>query len=420
MGTRFWTADVSALYTNISSSRCIDNIMEFASEHEDDLDLLGLKLTDIHLILDHILANSYFTYDRELYIQLDGLFMGLRPSPIGAVVRMYTLERESIFIDIRRLPVYYKRYIDDAGGCSETREAAQRMIDSVAERDEEGRIVWELDFPEDSTTYTPFLNSEVRVDPDGSISSRLYRKPTKKLITLHTNSHQPDSVKSNTIRNSYREARQIASGPTELEYSLQMVDKLYRANGFGDPRRHDTAAESNPLLPPPPRPNPPSNLVNLHLDFIDMQHSHRIRNEIKRLDLPIRVNFTSKTKLRNVLCSSRPRDKRICMFLECKICPLIITANKDCSVKNIVYKVNCNICNNYYIGESERPAHFRFGEHKRYATYPLTESNKKEAFSIHYTQCHPDAVPNLNFEILYIEPNTVRRKIYEAYALYDI
>ena len=129
--------------------------------------------------------------------------------------------------------------------------------------------------------------------------------------------------------------------------------------------------------------------------------------EVKRLGLPIRINFTAKIKLRTKLCSSRPFGKRVCFINKCEICPKIITLNKDCSVKNIVYKVVCVICLQFYLGETERTAHDRLGEHLRYARFPNTPSNMNQALAVHYKTEHPNVKPNLSFDILtMIEPNT--------------
>jgi hypothetical protein len=421
VGQKFFSADVSALYTNISSTRCIENVIDLAEEHLDQLDLLGLNLTDIHKILEHILANSFFTFDSRLYQQLDGLFMGLRPSPVLAVVRMYYLERNSIYLELIIAPAvpvdFYKRYIDDAASTARDKNTALAIMNSIAEQDEDGKVKWELEYPENDTDYIPFLNSEINIRPDGTISSRLYRKPTKKWITLHSKSHHPDTVKINTIRNSYKEARLLSSGPEELEYSLKIVDTLYKKNGFQNPRQHDTPPISPTSTALPAR-AVQEHLVTLTLDFISEHVANKIRNEVKRLGLPIRLNFVSKNKLKTKLCSSRPYDKRVCRLTgDCKICPLIITINKDCSVKNIVYKIDCLICIQFYLGETERTAHDRLGEHLRYAKYPNTPSNKKEALAIHYATEHPGCEPNLKFSVLTIEPNTVRRKIFEALVI---
>ena len=129
------------------------------------------------------------------------------------------------------------------------------------------------------------------------------------------------------------------------------------------------------------------------------------------------MNFVSNNKLKRKLCNSRPYDKRVCRFNKCRICPKIITPNKDCSVKNIVYRVDCLLCQKFYLGETERTAHARLGEHLRYASYPLNMSNNHEALAIHYNTEHPGIVPDLKFNILTIEPNTVRRKIFEALVI---
>ena len=189
---------------------------------------------------------------------------------------------------------------------------------------------------------------------------------------------------------------------------------MYRSNGFSNPRQHDTQPNRTRTAPQP------INLTPLTLDFVSTQLSNRIKNEVKRLGLPIRLNFTSKNKLRNKLCSSRPYDKHVCSVTNCMICPNIITKNKDCSVVNIVYKIDCIICKMFYLGETERSAHERLGEHLRYAKYPNTPSNKSKALAIHYSSEHPGTEPKLQFSILVIEPNTVRRKIYEAMCIFKL
>ena len=95
-------------------------------------------------------------------------------------------------------------------------------------------------------------------------------------------------------------------------------------------------------------------------------------------------------------------------------------SNRDCSIKNVVYRVNCRVCHKFYIGETERTAHDRFGEHLRYATYPKTPSNRSQALAIHYSGEHVGVIPDLGFSILTIESNTARRKIFEATVITEL
>ena len=227
---KFFVADISALYTNINVQGCIDDVIELATEHQDSLDLMGLSLTDIHEILLHILTNSFFVYNRTLWLQQDGLFMGLRPGPFCAIIRVYKFEKNSIYTDQHYLSVYlsnfYKRYIDDAASTAETKEEALALVQQIADQDPDKKLKWEVDFPEQQDDFIPFLNTEVRIEPNGQLTSRLYRKPQQKDITLHNNSCHPESVKINTVKNLYSEACRISSGPAEKEHSLRLLDDL--------------------------------------------------------------------------------------------------------------------------------------------------------------------------------------------------
>ena len=103
LGLKFCTADISSLYTNINIQQSVDDVIEFAAENEDCLDLLGLRLVDVHEMLHLILSNGFFTYHGKLYLQLIGLFMGCKPSPIIAIIRVYMFEKRSIYTDINFL-----------------------------------------------------------------------------------------------------------------------------------------------------------------------------------------------------------------------------------------------------------------------------------------------------------------------------
>ena len=327
---------------------------------------------------------------------------------MGTIPKRYVIVTDQHYLSVY-LSDFYKRYIDDAASTAETKEEALDLVQKIADEGPDKKLKWEVDFPEQQEDYVPFLNTEIRIEPDGTVSSRLYRKPQQKDITLHSNSCHPESVKINTVRNLYNEAGKISSGPEEKEHSLQLLDNLLKKNGYQDPRRlanrdHITRRRQE---------DTDNSRTVLSLDFISDSISNRIRNHIKQNNLPIKVTFKPASKLRNLLCNNRPYDKRVCSNNSCKICPLIV-CNKDCEVKNIVYQIKCLLCDQLYIGESCRRVHDRVGEHLRYATYPNTPSNVSQSFAIHYNSLHEGMSPKLEVDILIIEPQTVRRKIFEA------
>ena len=113
-GRKFCSGDISSLYTNINIQSCIDDVISLASEYQQSLCLYGLKLSDIQEMLEVILGDSFFTYNRRVFRQLIGLFKGCKLSPICAIVRVYAFERRSIYTDINYISIPYGKYIDDA------------------------------------------------------------------------------------------------------------------------------------------------------------------------------------------------------------------------------------------------------------------------------------------------------------------
>ena len=67
--------------------------------------------------------------------------------------------------------------IDDLSDVAGSKEEAERMLKYIADQDPSQRITFEIDFPNNKLDFIPFLNSEIRINDDGSISSRLFRKP---------------------------------------------------------------------------------------------------------------------------------------------------------------------------------------------------------------------------------------------------
>ena len=73
-----------------------------------------------------------------------------------------------------------------------------------------------------------------------------------------------------------------------------------------------------------------------------------------------------------------------------------------------------------YVGETGRSAYDRLSEHMNYAESPTSKSYKEQTLAQHMVTAHTDLKPDLEFEILCIERNTLLRKIKEAYCIRTI
>jgi hypothetical protein len=76
-----------------------------------------------------------------------------------------------------------------------------------------------VDYPASQDDFVPFLNIEVKIESGGQFNSRLFRKPQRKPLTLHYNSHHTSRIKIATAESMYNTAETLSSNNDKKEYS---------------------------------------------------------------------------------------------------------------------------------------------------------------------------------------------------------
>ena len=145
--------------------------------------------------------------------------MGCKPSPVCAIVRIYSFERRSIYLDTTYISTPYGKYIDDAFTTVSCEKDAIELFNSIANQDPDGLLNWEIDFPKSPGDYTPFLGTSICIDTEGSLSYRYYRKSQKKNITLHAKSHHRLRTKVEVAKNFYKTVEKSSSSSVLAEES---------------------------------------------------------------------------------------------------------------------------------------------------------------------------------------------------------
>ena len=414
-GYSFYTADVSALFTNVNVDSCISDILDLAHTHWDEIVTHGLELIDLQELLDVGFRNAFFTFNGRLYWQVLGVFMGYCPSPTAAIIRLAKCEMNSIYIDPNYIssPVLstYLRYVDNKCAVAKSKEEALSICQMIAEQDSDHNIRWEVEFPQPEN-YVAFLDTEIRIDTTGRVHSRYYRKPQNKGITLNYRSHHSESTKTAVATNFYRTAREVSSGETELNHSLDIVDKLLLDNEYPQPRYYNKSSRKK-------KQHTKQNRVSLSLPYTTERDANKIRNYIKSNNIPIRPVFTPGRTLKQQLCRSRPLDSVSCILgnrKNCRICPIL--TNGTCHQKGVVYKITCLQCENkqIYIGETTRTIHDRVSEHIRAANNPTSHPNN--SLGAHYAEHHRGIKANISVDILDTKTNVVDRKLCEVINIY--
>ena len=99
--------------------------------------------------------------------------------------------------------------MDDAGTVTKSCEEATAAFSCIASQDPDGRLGWEIDFPESDADWTPFLDTQIRIERGGKLHTKFYRKEQKKHITLNLRLHHTMRTKIEVARNYYKLAPRI-------------------------------------------------------------------------------------------------------------------------------------------------------------------------------------------------------------------
>ena len=74
------------------------------------------------------------------------------------------------------------------------------------------------------------MDTAIKINPDGTLSYKLHTKKASKQITLHNDSHHPDSTKNAVINSEIRRAMRNSS-PDNVEDAIMSVTKKLINNG---------------------------------------------------------------------------------------------------------------------------------------------------------------------------------------------
>ena len=120
--------------------------------------------------------------------------MGCKPSPVCAIVRIYSFERRSIYLDTTYISTPYDKYIDDVFTIVSCEEDAIELFKSIANEDPDGLLNWEIDFHKSPGDYIPFLGTSVSIGADGGLKFRYYRKKPEE--EYHSSRKVSSSIKN--------------------------------------------------------------------------------------------------------------------------------------------------------------------------------------------------------------------------------
>ncbi|XP_078384814.1 uncharacterized protein LOC144667294 [Oculina patagonica] len=273
--------DVESLFTNVPIDGAVQAALRKLEDDPSLADRTTLTPAQIADLLKFVLRSTYFQYNGSIYEQQEGAAMG---SPVSAPSIRFTMETES-------------------------------------------------------DSKLAFLDTAVSREPDGRLTTSVYRKPTHTDQYLAYDSHHPQSVKRGIVKCLYERAKRLVTKPSVISKEKKHLSSVLVSNGYPFSFLQKITKTRKPNTSAEPVAEFKSTAVLPYVKGLSEQLRRCLQQQ------GVRAVFKSETTLRSQLV--RPKDA-------------VDSTKQD----GVVYRIPCE-CGKVYIGETGRPMQDRIKEHDR-------------------------------------------------------
>ncbi|XP_057302826.1 uncharacterized protein LOC130636989 [Hydractinia symbiolongicarpus] len=336
--------DVDSLFTNIPLQETIDICTDSLFSETDPVS--NFCKSDFRKLLSLATENSYFTFDGQLFKQVDGVAMG---SPLGpSLANAFLSHHEKTWLDncpSSFKPVYYRRYVDDVFVLFSSPSYLPLFKDYLNRQ--HINISFTSECEADKTL--PFLDVSVSRNESKFVTS-IYRKPTFSGVYTNYNSFLPEEYKTGLIMTLIFRIFKIVSDFSRFHLEMQDLRNILLRNGY------------------------PSSLIDQCIkSFLDrMFQDKKVFSTVSKLEVLIILPYLGNISLKLRTHLVKTFDKH----LPC--CKLRVIFKSGCRIGNffrfkdrvskalrskVVYKYQCDGCNAIYYGKTMRHLKVRACEH---------------------------------------------------------
>jgi hypothetical protein len=225
--------DVKNMYPSIPIPFGLHAVRTILTEHCNILPT-GITINFVIDLLEWVLKNNYFTFNNDIYLQIQGTAMGTNIAPVYAQIVMAYLEREPLQNNNH---LYYKRFMDDIISIFHNEKDATKFIKDY------NNVCPHIQLDPDSTTvkhdYGIILDLQLHVRPCGKIETSIYQKPLNSYLYIPFTSDHPHSQLRNWIREEIRRYRLYCTSNYDffsiiMRFRQRLIDRGYN-NTFLDP-----------------------------------------------------------------------------------------------------------------------------------------------------------------------------------------
>jgi hypothetical protein len=387
--------DVVSLFTNIPLEETVEICLDKLFSNYDKVN--NLTRPDLRKLIIFAAQENHFMFNDQMYDQIDGVSMGSPLGPVLANIFMCHLESKAMDNYLGILPVVYKRYEDDCFLIFKTKTICNVFFDYMNKQ--HPNIKFTRD--DENNNELPFLDILIKRNCDGLLETCIYRKPTFSGLYLKWNSYVPKKFKTNLVTCLLHRAWRICSDMDLFQEEVHFIKNILSVNGYpsaflGRIINNFTANKLSQEQKPVTY-GPKCKDVYLSLPFKGDQ-SETLKRQLHRLFaklapwIKLNIIFTASNKL----------------YRLCKLKSKIPIPKQS----NVIYKVCCNNCSEFYIGKTNRRLETRIKEHKKDVNSALNEHSILTDHDINYMEAQILAKDNNKYRLSIKET----LKIHEHFA----
>ena len=365
-----FSLDVVSMYPSLpTDDKALEIIDSYLNKHKDNIDMFGFQPSHIIQFLKFVLDNNYIMIGDQYFTQESGISTGGRLRQAYADIIIDYMYFTAI-MDSLVSPENLSLYVDDSWGIwpgdwesffqfIKVLESLWDTVKFTYSKEENGSLV--------------FLDMVIKRHK-GNMATEFSQKDTHSGTYLHYSSHCPIIIKINLIKN---EARRIIQNCTFMVDSYKHLNnlRLHLLNS-GYPLDFINTNISKIINEhyKPPKQKKDKEKLNyiIKIPFISEQFTRLVKGNIKKSGFSGRVVVESGISLKDL---TRNIIYKPCSCLSCNV-------GVPCSLRNFVYKANCQKCDEEYIGCSYRPAKARIGEHEA----SVRNKNKRTTLGQHMVE----------------------------------
>ena len=368
-----YSCDFESLYTNIDLDSALILITDFM---KDKLISKHIKIEGFHKILQIVLLNNFFSFNKCIYRQKRGVAMGAICGPNIANIFIYILETK--FLNIHR-PFLYKRYIDDI----------LIIVNIFFNIDIIKEFFPGLKLNIECGTYINFLDLKINFcNLSRSLKFSTYIKPTNTFNYLLTTSNHSDSIFKNIPKSIFIRIRRICSFFYDYLYfsrifMYQLLKRGYKYKHIFKISNIISNVDRNKLIEYKSKDcNLMNNILTFNLpfdfSFLNLEKSFYnifsdYCNNFNFLDNSrLKIIYKKQLNISDIFVHNLKNDSikktnfKKCDNDNCKICLysnndyylnlnnfiLPILDNSNCKTTEAIYIIKCKLCSTYYIGQT--------------------------------------------------------------------